>query len=147
MSNGTSSDTVVKTTADAQSTTVHYRIVQDSEILLLKPIFDRLGWPVPDPDMAKLVVAQAGLGKDGVILGFVVVQFVTHAEPLWVHPSMRGTGVAEGLMENVVQYIEKDCHIKRYVVTAKPGSFGARLAERNGMRPMPDQALFVKIIP
>ena len=95
----TNTDPVARATADAQPEEVHYRVVQDSEILMLKPLFDRLGWPVPDPDMAKVIVAQAGLGKDGVILGFSVVQFVTHCEPLWVHPSMRGTGVAESLIE------------------------------------------------
>ena len=139
-------DAIAQATAEQQHEQVHYRIVQDNEILMLKPIFDKLGWPVPDPDMAKVVVAQAGLGKDGVILGLGVVQFVTHAEPIWVHPSMRGTGVAEGIMEQVVNYIEKDCHIKRYVVAAKDGSFGARLAEKNGMRPMIGYTVYVKTV-
>lgn len=139
-------DSVARATADAQHEQVHYRVVQGEEILMMKPLFDKLGWPVPDPDMAKVIVAQAGLGKDGVILGFGVVQFVTHAEPIWVHPSTRGTGVAEGIMENVVSYIERDCHIKRYVVAAKDGSFGARLAESNGMRPMIGYSVYVKTL-
>ena len=137
-------DSVAQATADAQHETVHYRVVQDSEIALLKPLFDKLGWPLPDPDMAKVIVAQAGLGSDGVILGFGVVQFVTHAEPIWVHPSARGTGIAEEVMAQVVNYIERDCHIKRYVVAAKDGSFGARLAESNGMRPMIGYSVYVK---
>ncbi len=140
----TNTDPVARATADAQPEEVHYRVVQDSEILMLKPLFDRLGWPVPDPDMAKVIVAQAGLGKDGVILGFSVVQFVTHCEPLWVHPSMRGTGVAESLIEQTVHYIEHDCHMKRYVVSAKEGSFAARLAQQYGMRPLLGMSVYVK---
>jgi GNAT superfamily N-acetyltransferase len=146
MSTNTGTDAIVAATADAQHEQVHYRIVSGSEILLLKPLFDRLNWPAPDPDMAKVIVAQAGLGKDGVILGFSVVQFVTHAEPLWVHPSMRGTGVAEELVRQTVHYIEDDCKIKRYVVSAKPGSMAARIAVNNGMRPLGCE-VFVKTIP
>jgi hypothetical protein len=140
-------DAIVKATANEQYEKVHYRVVENAEMTLLKPLFDRLGWPAPDPDMAKVIVAQAGLGKDGVILGFSVVQFVTHAEPMWVHPNVRGTGVAEGLVEKTRHYIEDDCHIKRYVVAAKVGSFAARLAESHGMHPLPDLSLYVKVIP
>lgn len=137
-------DAIAQATADAQTEQVHYLVIQDSEIALLKPIFDKLGWPTPDPDMAKVIVAQAGLGKDGVILGFSVVQFMTHAEPMWVHPSMRGTGVAEELVRETVHYIEHDCHIKRYVVSAKEGSIAARLAMAHGMRPLLGMSVYVK---
>lgn len=137
-------DPVAQATAAAQMEHVNYRIVSGSEMLLMKPLFEKLNWAMPDPDMAKVVVAEAGMGTDAVILGFTVVQFITHAEPMWVHANLRGTGVAEGLAEHVTHYIEHDCHIKRYVVVAKEGSFSARLAESVGMRPLKGMSVFVK---
>jgi GNAT superfamily N-acetyltransferase len=129
--------------ADATSVTpatpVHYRVVADAELLLLEPLFRKLGWALPDPDFAKAVVAEAGEGPDALILGFSVVQFVPHSEPMWVDPNCRGTGIAEGLMAAVTHYIELDCHIRRYLCVAKPGSFAARLCERNHMALYPGQ--------
>jgi ribosomal protein S18 acetylase RimI-like enzyme len=124
---------------------VHYRVVAEDELVRMKPLFDQLGWATPDPNLAKVVVVEAGLGKDAIILGFCAVQYVTHMEPFWIHPNMRGSGVAEALMENAVHYVEHDCNIKKYVSIAKPGSFGARLCEANGMVPFPGQ-VYVKQI-
>jgi GNAT superfamily N-acetyltransferase len=107
---------------------VIYRVIENEELLKLRPLFDTLGWALPDPDFAKAVVAEA----DGLILGFGIVQFITHAEPMWVHPSVRGSGLAEGLADKMCHYIEEDCHIKKYISCAKPGSFAARLCENRG---------------
>jgi ribosomal protein S18 acetylase RimI-like enzyme len=128
-------------TADA--TEVHYRVVSDHELELLRPMFTKLGWAMPNPDMAKVIVAETGEGADGIICGFAVVQFVTHAEPIWIHPELRGTGIAEQLVEKVVSYIERDCKIDRWVAVAKPGSMAARLCEGQGMVAYPGQ-LYVK---
>lgn len=119
---------------------VEYRVVQDKEMEYMEPVFARLGWTLPDPAYGKVVVAEAG----GMILGFAVVQFMLHAEPQWVNPLIRGTGVAEGIAKAVQTYIEEDCKVTRYIVTAKPGSFGARLAEGIGMTILPQMAVFVK---
>jgi GNAT superfamily N-acetyltransferase len=124
---------------------VHYRVIADRELVILNPLLEKLGWPALDPDMCKVVVAEAGAGDEALILGFQVVQFVTHAEPMWVHPDLRGSGVAEGLVEATAHYIEQDCHIKRYLCVAKPGSFAARLCEKYGMRAVSGQ-LYVKQI-
>lgn len=123
----------------AQTQEVHYRVIAEKELALLEPIFRRLGWAPPDPDMCKVVIAEAGEGDDALILGFNVVQFVIHAEPMWLHPDVRGTGIAEGLVAHTQSYIENDCKVKRYLCIAKPGSFGARLAEKYGMVPYPGQ--------
>lgn len=117
------------------TTTVHYRIIADEELALLHPLFTRLGWALPDPSMCKAIVAEAGEGESALILGFVMVQFITHAEPMWVNADCRGMGLAEGLTEAAIHYIEHDCGIKRWVCTAKPGSLAARLAEKYGLRP------------
>lgn len=122
---------------------IQYRVVADDELRLLHPIFERLGWPLPDPSFAKAVVAEAGKGQDKLILGFQVVQFIPHAEPLWVNSAARGIGVAEGLVEATMHYLEQDCKIKRYLCTAEQGSFAARLAESNGMVAFPG-TLYVK---
>lgn len=129
-----------------KSEAVHYRVIQDDELMILHPQFERLGWMVPDPDMCKVVVAEVGEGKDAIICGFQVVQFVTHAEPLWIHPSMRGTGVAEGLIGATIHYMEVDCKIKRWVVMVKAGSFAARLVEKYGLRHYPGE-MWVKQVP
>lgn len=144
-------DTVMKFSAnpdnnaypEAKSETIHYRVVQDDEMAILHPLFERLGWPDPEPAMAKVVVAEAGTGKQAIILGFCVVQFIVHSEPMWVHPSARGTGIAEGIVQQVMHYIEHDCKIKRYVCIAKTGSFAARLCEQYGYQPWPGQ-VFVR---
>jgi GNAT superfamily N-acetyltransferase len=140
---GTTPDTQPEIPAHSQVT---YRVVSDGELQFLAPLFAKLGWPPLDPDYAKAVVAEIGHGPDAIICGFQVVQFVVHSEPMFVEPSMRGTGIAEGLAEATRHYIEKDCRIKRYVSTAKPGSFGARLAEANGMELKPGTALYVKTV-
>jgi hypothetical protein len=62
---------------------------------------------------------------------------------MWVHPAARGMGIAEGIVEQVMSYIENDCKIKRYICIAKPGSFAARLCEKYGYRPWPGQ-VFVR---
>lgn len=125
---------------------VSYRVVQEDEIKLMAPMFERLGWPLPDPNFAKIVVQEIGQGKDALIVGFNVVQFITHAEPMWINPSMRGLGLAEALADATMNYIENDCHIKRYVATAKPGSFAARICEQRGMVKAPVD-LYVKQLP
>lgn len=122
---------------------VHYRVIQDAELSILHPIFARLGWPLPDHAMAKVVVAEAGTGASALILGLCVVQFIVHSEPMWVHPAARGLGIAEGIVEQVMSYIENDCKIKRYICIAKPGSFAARLCEKYGYRTWPGQ-VFVR---
>ena len=128
-----------------ESVPVRYRIVADDEIRTLKPLFDALGWPLPDPGMAKVLVAEAGEGTQAVIVGFQVIQGVWHAEPMWCHPSVRGSGVAEALVKQTVHYLEHDCHITKYIVLAKPGSFAARLAEQYGMMAVPGQ-VFVRVV-
>lgn len=125
---------------------VRYRIVDGEEMAKLRPLFDALGWALPDQDMAKVVVAEAGTGDKAVICGFTVVQFILHAEPMWVHPSMRGTGIAEALVAQTVHYIEDDCHVKRWMAVAKEGSFAGRLIAAQGMTMIPGN-VFVKMVP
>lgn len=112
---------------------VRYEVVAQEEMAVLFPLFNKLGWPLPDPEFAKIVCVKAGTGDDALVLGFQVVEFICHAGSMWLNPHVRGTGIAEGLAEQVMHYIENDCHIKRYISVAKPGSFGARLAEKYGM--------------
>lgn len=106
---------------------------------ILTPLFSKLGWKMPNPDFAKVIVAEAGTGDSAHICGFAVVQFVTHAEPIWIHPSLRGTGVAEELVEKVVHYIEQDCKIDRWVAVVKEGSMAERLCLSQGMVKIPGQ--------
>src|SRR5947209_5941531 len=80
---------------------IHYRVIQDNELTILHPLFHKLGWAMPDPNMCKVVVAEAGESQEALICGLAMVQFIPHAEPMWVNPDMRGTGVAEGLAETV----------------------------------------------
>jgi GNAT superfamily N-acetyltransferase len=124
---------------------IHYRILADEEMQRLAPLFFKLSWDMPDPDKSKILVCEAGEGDDALILGFAVIQFVAHAEPFWVHPDMRGSGIAEDLMGHIVHYVENDCKLGKYIAIAKPGSFGARLCEANGMTPFPGQ-VYVKQI-
>lgn len=143
-----STDTINKAMGDAVEQqgldTIHYRVIANEELLLLKPWFDRLNWALPDPAMAKVIVAEAGEGSKAIICGFQVIQFICHAEPMWIHPAMRGTGVAEGLCDNTVEYIEHDSKIKQYVAVAKKGSFASRLAQERGMKLLENYEVLVK---
>lgn len=125
---------------------IRYRVVSNEEMEILAPLFAKLGWPMPEQEFAKVVVAEAGEGKDAVIIGFQVVEFIVHAGWLWVHPALRGEGVAEEISRQTVHYIENDCKIKRYICTAKPGSFGSRIAVANGFKLVP-QEMYVKQVP
>jgi hypothetical protein len=124
---------------------VQFRLLEENEVDLLQPLFEKIGWAdaMPDPAYSKIIVAEAGKGKNVLILGFSVVQFLCHVEPMWIRPDTRGTGLAEALSHATVEYVERESKVKRYVCVAKPGSFSARLAESVGMRPIPGQ-VYVK---
>ena len=121
------------------------RVVGEEEFFLLQPLFDKIGWPLPPPDRAKIIVAEiAGDNGDKLVLGFTVVQLIVHTEPMWIAPPMRGTGVAEKLAQATRHYLEEDCKVSQWVCMAKPGSFAARIAEANGMVPQTNSMMFVK---
>lgn len=54
-------------------------------------------WPTLDPEHARIVVVE----REGEIVGCHVLFMVMHAECLWVHPDLRGKGVARQLWDAV----------------------------------------------
>lgn len=53
--------------------------------------------PLPHPDGCAVVLAE----EDGLPIGFLVVQALIHAEPLWVHPGYRRRYIVGRLIREV----------------------------------------------
>lgn len=81
---------------------LHYRLLPPDEWAALAPIFRELGGRLP-PEGSSIAVAEDG----SQIVAFLVLQFVPHAEPLWIAPDYRGKaswrrllGLAETQMQS-----------------------------------------------
>lgn len=70
---------------------------------------------------------------DGVVLvGWHVVQFFTHAEPIWLHPAYHGTRAAMQLTEKVVDYLVTS-ETRGFMIVAE-SPVVARMAEHYGLQ-------------
>lgn len=66
------------------------------------------------------------------IVGWHVIQFITHPEPLWVHPAFRGSKVAAELSSRVFDLLlTSNC--RGFMVVAD-NPVAVQLCERYGMR-------------
>jgi hypothetical protein len=64
------------------------------------------GSKLPDPEMAQIAVAE----EDDAIVGFVVIQFVPHVEPIWIAESHRGLQLWEPLIREAVSLLPSGTH-------------------------------------
>ena len=71
------------------------------------PMLDGLGLDNANPDFTRFVVAEV----EGEIMGFWALTQAIHVEPIWVHPTLRGT-TAPGRMWVKVKQILADFRIK-----------------------------------
>jgi hypothetical protein len=131
--------TIAEQPVQAPSAATAYRLLRHDEWDRIAPIFEQQGHVVPHPEIANVAIAESA---DGQILGFLMLQMVLHAEPLWIDESERGKvswkrllGVLESLFEGPSCY---------YVFA--PDEHVARMAEAVGMEKLP-YAVFQKEMP
>jgi len=78
-----------------------YRWIQGDELSLLDPIFEYYHWTKLNPFVSRALIAE----QDGKLRGFLVVQLFPHLEPLWVTPVALGTGIADELAKQGIDYM------------------------------------------
>lgn len=86
------------------------------------------GWMSLNRPTSRILVAE---DADGALLGFVVLQFIPHTEPLWVAPSQRGTGLAEQLADKIIEFMV-EIGARGWVAVAD-SPVAAQLCEKVGM--------------
>src|SRR5260370_24870517 len=59
------------------------------------------GWMSLNKELSRVRIAE----KDGVIIGFSALQMTPYCGPLFVEKSPRGTGVAEQLADDTIQFL------------------------------------------
>lgn len=69
---------------------------------LIAPYFREEQSPMPNPQFSRVL---ASLTPEGQLAGFVVLQLVAHAEPIWVDPKHRGNKIASQLTEGMDGYL------------------------------------------
>ncbi len=94
----------------------------------LNEVMARKGWAELNPQTARALVAY----KDERIVGFIVIQLFPHAEPLYVDPEFRGTGLADELADRMYEFL-KEVRTRGYMVVAE-SPFAEKLCEARGMK-------------
>lgn len=100
------------------------------QIAGLAAIVAEQGW-TPIPSKA---VVLAAFDEEG-LAGFHVLQMRAHVEPLYVRPSLRGTGLAMQLSGEMKQFLE-DTGTGSYIVIAD-SPVAVRLCDMHGMKRIP----------
>lgn len=77
------------------------RLLPPEEFDRLEPMFASEGQPVPMPEVSEVAVAEDSDTSE--ILALFVLQPWLHGEPIWVHPSHRGNGLAGMVISRINQ--------------------------------------------
>lgn len=86
------------------------------------------GWMSLNRNLTRILAAE---DDDGVLRGFMVLQFTPQAGPLWIAPRSRGTGVAEELADRMLSMLIESKARGWFVIADSPHS--AALCESRGM--------------
>jgi hypothetical protein len=110
---------------------VNYRWVDgptatESDWSKIEDILASRGWMSLNRNTSRVLIAE----RDGV-MAFHVFQLVPFCGPLFVPPSMRGTGVAEELADKMLGFLT-DIQARGWLVTAE-SQHAAKLCEERGM--------------
>lgn len=95
----------------------------------LVSVFEQNKTVTPDPDLARILVAE----EDAKITGFIVIQLVPHLEPIYVAPEQRGTDTWSQLAEAAVAFMPLGSEF--YAFAPRPAI--EHMAERVGMVKLP----------
>jgi hypothetical protein len=85
------------------------------------------GWMSLNRPTTRILVAE----EEGKLLGFTTLQLVPHAEPLWVAPSQRATGLAEDLADKMLEFLI-EVKVRGWMVVAD-SPFAEKICKERGM--------------
>ncbi len=111
----------------------------DDEWNRVESIVEARGWMTLNKNTTRILLAETAVG---VLAGFLVLQAVPHAEPMFVAPSFRGSGVAEELSERMQAFMA-EVKIRGWMVVAET-PFAEKLCEAGGMTRV-DKPVYVKV--
>jgi predicted N-acetyltransferase YhbS len=89
------------------------------------------GWMSLNKELSRVLIAEDG----GKMIGFHVFQMVPYAGPLYVARSHRGTGLAEDLADEMMEFLVKR-QARGWIATAE-SPYAAKLMEERGMERLP----------
>jgi len=95
----------------------------------LESIFEEHGVQLPDPELARIIIAR----DEDVIAGFVVIQLQPHIEPLYVDESYRHKGLANELADAAVALFPPGTAYFAF----SPREGISSLAEKSGLQQLP----------
>lgn len=107
--------------------TIEFRYLSGDEAQEFAPRLAALGYGIPYPNGAVIVLAMAAEK----IAGFCVLQMLPHCEPLWVDPQMRASGLAEALADHAVTWL-KAKGFPHFLACAS-NAFAEKLCQGQGM--------------
>ena len=90
-------------------------------------LLEKRGWAPLNRDLSRILIAE----QDGEIVGFSVLQMLPFAGPLFVERKHRGTGMADKLATDTINYLV-DCNARGWFVIADSPHV-PKLCERFGM--------------
>lgn len=88
------------------------------------------GWMSLNRQTSRILIAE----RDGTLYGFHVFQLVPYAGPLWVAPSARGSGIAERLADDMLDFLAT-AQARGFIVTTE-SAHAEKLCEAHGMERM-----------
>lgn len=108
--------------------TITYTWIDGGALIALEPILAANGWTSLNGKTARALVAHDGTK----LAGFHILQMLPHAEPLYVAPEYRGTGVALELAARMDVFLE-DISCRAFMVVADTPE-AVHLCEAHGMK-------------
>lgn len=124
----------------ADDAIVQFRWIEGRECPLelwdkIDKILESRGWASLNRETSRILLAE----HEGKIVGLNVFQMVPFAGPLFVVPSLRGTGLAEELADRMLEFL-RGAGARTWIATAE-SPHAARLCESRGMKEI-DMPLF-----
>lgn len=108
------------------------------EVDQIDAVVSARGWMPFNWPLTRVRVAE----EDGRIIAFLPVQLCPHTEPLFVDPKHRGTGIAEQLVDDMVEFMVAVNARGWFVVADNPSA--AKLCESHGMRLL-DKPVYIMV--
>ncbi len=121
------------------ATGLEFKLIYGADLEVLGPVIRSRGWVPLNPATACAMVAYEGEE----IVGFIAQNPIPHVEPLFVATQHRGTGLAEKLVEMMVDFLYKVEAPAAYIVADSSAS--ARLAEAHGMELVTSPVYRIKV--
>lgn len=108
------------------------------EYARLRPIIEARGWMHLNRNTARVLVCEDA----GSIAGFVVFQALPSVGPTWLHPGLRGSGVADIMAQQMWEFLMQS-DARGWVATAET-DHGEEMCKKFGMEKSP-YPLYIKV--